>query len=136
MKTGEQGEQDGHACALSERVFKTGKLGSTGAKALRLQGAKTGECARHSFWCRHLDFPMIYIAFKGSFCSRFSVSIPSHPLDHYFLDVPPTSNTHPGCPTTFSSRHDPVTRHSNNTPLTAHRSRVDRNVAGNGKPSP
>jgi hypothetical protein len=67
---------------------------------------------------------MIYIAFKGSFHSRFSVSIPSHPLGHYCLDVPPTSNTHPGCLTTFSSRHDPVTRHSNNTPLTAPASTV------------
>jgi len=46
MKTGEQGEQDGHACAVSERLFKTGKLGSTEAKALRLQEVKTGECAR------------------------------------------------------------------------------------------
>jgi hypothetical protein len=46
MKTGEQGEQDGHVCAVSERLFKTGKLGSTEAKALRLQEVKTGECAR------------------------------------------------------------------------------------------
>lgn len=77
----------------------------------------------------------IYIAFKGSFCSRFPISIPSYPLNHYILDVPPTSNTHPGCLTTFSSRHKPVTRHSNNsTPLTAPASTAT--FAGQGQAFP